>query len=50
MIQEWFYIGAKFGFIGFFTLAICSALIIFTVGLLSLIVTIIKGGDDDGQP
>ena len=47
MIQEWFDTGVEYGFIVFFALAICSALIVFTVWLLSLIVTIIKGGDDD---
>lgn len=47
MIQEWFDTGVEYGFTVFFTLATCSALIVFTVWLLSLIVTIIKGGDDD---
>lgn len=50
MIQEWFYIGARLGFIGFFALLIFLGLVVFVGGVFSLLGMLIKGGDDDGQP
>lgn len=47
MVQEWFVAGARLGFIGFFTTLIFLALWLFVLGVLSMIVGLTNGGDDD---
>lgn len=46
MIQEWFVLGARYGFIGFFTTLIFLVLWIFVGGLFSLLGMVGKDGDD----
>lgn len=47
MLQEWFATGAKFGFIGFFTVLTFLMLWVFVLGCIGMIAGRFKGGDDD---
>lgn len=47
MIQEWFVMGARYAFVGFFTTFIFLVLWVFVLGVLSMIVGLTNGGDDD---
>jgi hypothetical protein len=50
MIQEWFVMGARYAFVGFFTTFIFLVLWVFVLGIISLIAAIVGGNNGNEEP